>query len=53
MITYGFKYTLKFTPPNQESNFNQLPNYEYYLDEINFQRNMNFITFHMGLTLAL
>ncbi|MBP6090133.1 MAG: hypothetical protein KA521_02670 [Crocinitomicaceae bacterium] len=52
MITYGFKYTLKFASLNQEEKFANLLNYNDYLSEINFQRNMNVITFHLGLTFA-
>ena len=51
-LTYGFKYVLKFKAGNQKSSLSNSKNYDYYLDEINYQRNTNIITFHLGLTLA-
>ena len=52
-ITYGFKYVLKFKSENQETKLIDSPNYSYYLNDINYSRNTNIISFHLGLTLAL
>lgn len=51
-LTYGFKYVLKFKSENQEASLSNSKNYENYLEEINFHRNTNIISFHLGLTLA-
>lgn len=51
-LTYGFKYILRFKGENQEEILKDSPNSQYYLYEINFHRNTNIITFHMGLTFA-
>jgi hypothetical protein len=51
-ISYGFKYVLKFSGEDQESKLANSPNFEDYLNEINYIRNTNLITFHLGLTLA-
>jgi len=51
-ITYGFKYALRASVLNQEEDFVLLKNYRGYLSQINRQRNLSLITFHLGVTFA-